>query len=212
MELKTLNFKSRDFVHLHTHSDYSLLQSAIQLKALAKRLNELDMKACAVTDYGNMFGAIEFYDRSDIVRMQDKFVRMRNAGEVIQRDLNRGMRSFVATAPRYGMSAELEKSVVRGFEETIEAEGNAIVAGTAPMYDAADRFCDFLLAHSDALDYDGAGQLVFLDERDEAEAAVLAAELEAAAQDAAKALAARQRSNMRGVTSIVPSMEGFRDW
>jgi DNA polymerase-3 subunit alpha len=38
------------------------LQSAIQLKPLAKRLNELDMKACAVTDFGNMYGAISFYN------------------------------------------------------------------------------------------------------------------------------------------------------
>lgn len=57
-----LNFKTKDFVHLHLHSDYSLLQSAIQLKPLAKRLNEMDMKACAVTDFGNMYGAISFYN------------------------------------------------------------------------------------------------------------------------------------------------------
>ena len=56
-----LNFKSRDFVHLHLHSDYSLLQSTIKLKPLASRLTELDMKACALTDYGNMYGAVAFY-------------------------------------------------------------------------------------------------------------------------------------------------------
>ena len=54
--------KLKDFVHLHLHTDYSLLESAIQLKPLAKRLNELEMKACAMTDYGNMFGAISFYN------------------------------------------------------------------------------------------------------------------------------------------------------
>jgi DNA polymerase-3 subunit alpha len=53
--------KARDFVHLHLHTDYSLLESAIQLKPLAKRLKELEMSACAMTDYGNMFGAISFY-------------------------------------------------------------------------------------------------------------------------------------------------------
>ncbi len=57
-----INFKSKDFVHLHLHSDYSLLQSAIQLKPLAKRLQELEMKACAITDFGNLFGAISFYN------------------------------------------------------------------------------------------------------------------------------------------------------
>lgn len=62
MEPKTLHFKTRDFVHLHLHSDYSLLESTIQLKPLAARLNELEMKSCAITDYGNMFGAISFYN------------------------------------------------------------------------------------------------------------------------------------------------------
>lgn len=54
--------KARDFVHLHLHTDYSLLESAIQLKPLAKRLTELEMSACAITDYGNMYGAISFYN------------------------------------------------------------------------------------------------------------------------------------------------------
>jgi DNA polymerase-3 subunit alpha len=54
-------FTERDFVHLHLHSDYSLLQSTIQYKPLAKRLKELGQKACAVTDYGNLFGAVSFY-------------------------------------------------------------------------------------------------------------------------------------------------------
>lgn len=54
--------KAKDFVHLHLHTDYSLLESAIQLKPLAKRLNELEMKSCAITDFGNMYGAISFYN------------------------------------------------------------------------------------------------------------------------------------------------------
>ncbi|HEX3100214.1 MAG TPA: DNA polymerase III subunit alpha, partial [Pyrinomonadaceae bacterium] len=54
--------KTRDFVHLHLHSDYSLLQSTIQLKPLAARLKELEMQACAVTDYGNMYAAVSFFN------------------------------------------------------------------------------------------------------------------------------------------------------
>jgi DNA polymerase III subunit alpha len=60
--IQTQNRNPRDFVHLHLHTDYSLLESAIQLKPLAKRLTELEMKACAITDYGNMYGAISFYN------------------------------------------------------------------------------------------------------------------------------------------------------
>ncbi|MFL6467401.1 MAG: DNA polymerase III subunit alpha, partial [Pyrinomonadaceae bacterium] len=54
-------FTDRDFVHLHLHSDYSLLQSTIQHKPLAAYLKNGAFKACAVTDYGNMFGAVSFY-------------------------------------------------------------------------------------------------------------------------------------------------------
>ena len=61
-EAVNLKLRTKDFVHLHLHSDYSLLQSTIQLKPLAKRLDELDMKACAMTDYGNMYGAVSFYN------------------------------------------------------------------------------------------------------------------------------------------------------
>lgn len=49
------------FVHLHTHSEYSLLEAACRLKALAKKAGEYQMPALALTDNGNMFGAIEFY-------------------------------------------------------------------------------------------------------------------------------------------------------
>ncbi len=52
----------QNFVHLHLHTDYSLLDGAIQIKPLAKRTEELRMRACAMTDHGNMFGAISFYN------------------------------------------------------------------------------------------------------------------------------------------------------
>ncbi|HCU24307.1 MAG TPA: DNA polymerase III subunit alpha, partial [Deltaproteobacteria bacterium] len=53
-----------DFVHLHVHSQYSLLEGAITFDALAERLRETGMKACALTDSGNMFGALEFYEKA----------------------------------------------------------------------------------------------------------------------------------------------------
>jgi DNA polymerase III subunit alpha len=54
--------KEKKFVHLHLHTDYSLLDGAIQIKPLAQRAAELGMSACAMTDHGNMFGAISFYN------------------------------------------------------------------------------------------------------------------------------------------------------
>ncbi|MFN8846081.1 MAG: DNA polymerase III subunit alpha, partial [Bdellovibrionales bacterium] len=49
------------FVHLHTHSEYSLLEASARVKGLAKKAKEFEMPALALTDNGNMFGAIEFY-------------------------------------------------------------------------------------------------------------------------------------------------------
>jgi DNA polymerase-3 subunit alpha len=51
------------FVHLHLHTQYSLLDGAIRLKDLIPRAQELGVPAIAQTDHGNMFGAIDFYTR-----------------------------------------------------------------------------------------------------------------------------------------------------
>ncbi|HEV2762643.1 MAG TPA: PHP domain-containing protein, partial [Pyrinomonadaceae bacterium] len=53
---------AKDFVHLHLHTVYSLLDGAIQVKPLSKRVAELGMNACAVTDHGNLYGAVSFYN------------------------------------------------------------------------------------------------------------------------------------------------------
>jgi DNA polymerase-3 subunit alpha len=49
------------FVHLHVHSEYSLLDGACRTKEIVGTAKEMGMPAVAVTDHGNMFGAIEFY-------------------------------------------------------------------------------------------------------------------------------------------------------
>jgi DNA polymerase-3 subunit alpha len=53
-----------DFVHLHLHTAYSFLDGAIHMADLAPRVAELGMKACAVTEHGNLFGAIDYYKRA----------------------------------------------------------------------------------------------------------------------------------------------------
>lgn len=50
------------FVHLHVHSEYSLLDGFSNIKKLVKRAKEMEMPAIALTDHGTMFGAIEFYN------------------------------------------------------------------------------------------------------------------------------------------------------
>ncbi|MEI6970903.1 MAG: DNA polymerase III subunit alpha, partial [bacterium] len=54
-----------DFVHLHVHSHYSLLDGAIHLDALAKTAAKYGMKSVALTDHGNLFGAYEFHTEAD---------------------------------------------------------------------------------------------------------------------------------------------------
>src|SRR5438067_3596806 len=49
------------FIHLHTHSEYSLLDGAARLKGLVERAAELEMPALALTDHGVMYGALDFY-------------------------------------------------------------------------------------------------------------------------------------------------------
>ena len=51
------------FVHLHFHTHYSLLDGAIKVKGLGKHLQKLNFDTCAITDHGNLYGAIEFHDQ-----------------------------------------------------------------------------------------------------------------------------------------------------
>jgi len=53
-----------DFVHLHVHTQYSLLDGAIRIDALLDKCVALGMPAVAITDHGTMFGAVEFYEKA----------------------------------------------------------------------------------------------------------------------------------------------------
>jgi len=53
--------KRMAFVHLHTHTEYSLLDGSNKIKEYVSRVKELGMNAAAITDHGVMFGVIEFY-------------------------------------------------------------------------------------------------------------------------------------------------------
>src|SRR5579875_3612402 len=54
----------RPFVHLHCHTDYSLLDGACDIKQLMKTVQRQLMPAVAMTDHGNLFGAVEFYNEA----------------------------------------------------------------------------------------------------------------------------------------------------
>ena len=52
---------SNKYVHLHFHTEYSMLDGANKLKNVVKQIDNLGMEAVAITDHGNMFGAVDFY-------------------------------------------------------------------------------------------------------------------------------------------------------
>ena len=56
--------KHANFVHLHVHTQYSLLDGMIRLDELFKKAKEFAMPAIAITDHGNMFGAVDFYQQA----------------------------------------------------------------------------------------------------------------------------------------------------
>ena len=61
----TMNEKGEEtimaFVHLHTHTEYSLLDGSNKIKEYVSRVKELGMNSAAITDHGNMYGVVEFY-------------------------------------------------------------------------------------------------------------------------------------------------------
>ena len=52
------------FIHLHLHTEYSLLDGAVRIPDLVKKCERLKMPAVAMTDHGNIFGAINFYQKA----------------------------------------------------------------------------------------------------------------------------------------------------
>ena len=54
-----------EFVHLHNHSDYSLLDGAQTVQTLVNTIDDLQMDAVALTEHGNMFSAVSFYNNAN---------------------------------------------------------------------------------------------------------------------------------------------------
>ena len=67
-----------DFVHLHVHTQYSLLDGAIRIDSLLKRVADFGMTSVAITDHGTMFGAVEFYEKAckaDNIHLKSKIAQ-----------------------------------------------------------------------------------------------------------------------------------------
>lgn len=82
----------QDFVHLHVHSQYSLLEAAITIPKLCERVAKLGMKSVALTDSGNMFGAYEFSEQAKAHGLKPILgaqVYYLTAGDLTSRDVKR---------------------------------------------------------------------------------------------------------------------------
>ena len=62
----------KPFVHLHCHTDYSLLDGCARIDRYMQRCQELNMPALAMTDHGNLFGAINFYRACEKAGIADR--------------------------------------------------------------------------------------------------------------------------------------------
>ena len=63
------------FVHLHTHSEYSLLDGANRIPELLDRVQALGMDSLAITDHGNLHGAWQFYSEARARKIRPKIGR-----------------------------------------------------------------------------------------------------------------------------------------
>ncbi|MGL4568775.1 MAG: PHP domain-containing protein, partial [Fusobacteriaceae bacterium] len=86
---------NKNFTHLHLHSEYSLLDGVGKIDEYLDRCLELGMKSMALTDHGNMFGAIEFYKKAlkkgikPIIGMETYIVQDRFSKERDEENLDR---------------------------------------------------------------------------------------------------------------------------
>ncbi|MCE5270667.1 DNA polymerase III subunit alpha [bacterium] len=94
------------FVHLHNHSDYSLLDGAAKIKRMVAKAASFGMGALALTDHGNMFGALEFYTEAKKAGIKPVL----------------GMESYITHGSRFTRSAE--EGAGNYYHLTLLAENN----------------------------------------------------------------------------------------
>jgi DNA polymerase-3 subunit alpha len=131
---------SPNFVHLHLHTDYSLLDGACDIPRLMDRAASMKMPAVAMTDHGNLFGAVKFYDEAN----------KRGIKPII------GCEAYVAVANRFDRSTDSERphhlvllaENERGYRNLVKLASSAYLEGYyyKPRIDK-----DLLARHSEGL-------------------------------------------------------------
>jgi DNA polymerase-3 subunit alpha len=94
-----LSMSDKPFVHLHLHSEYSILDGMCRLDRLLDQVNRLKMPAVAVTDHGNMFGALDFYTKARSVGVKPIL----------------GCEAYITTGSRFDKSAKRGGEATGGF-------------------------------------------------------------------------------------------------
>ena len=129
-----------DFVHLHLHTEYSLLDGACRISEIPERLRECGQDAVAITDHGNMYGVIEFY----------KACKKNGIKPII------GCEVYVATSSRFDKRSNIDSYYhlvllcknMTGYNNLIQLVSNGFTEGfySKPRVDE-----EFLRKHSDGL-------------------------------------------------------------
>lgn len=144
------------FVHLHTHTEYSLLDGSNKIKEYVKRVKELGMNAAAITDHGVMYGVIDFYRQAKeaginpiigcevYVAPNSRFDRELTGGEdryyhlVLLAENNTGYQNLIKIISRgftdgFYYKPRVDKETLRTYHEGIIAL-SACLAGEVPRY------------------------------------------------------------------------------
>ncbi len=113
---------SKDFVHLHVHTEYSLLDGFSRIKNLVSRAKELNMSAIAITDHGCMFGAIDFF----------KIAKAEGIKPIIGCEVYTAPRGMTDKDPNYDKSQGhlvLLAKNMKGYQNLIKLVSKAYVQG-----------------------------------------------------------------------------------
>lgn len=144
------------FVHLHVHTEYSLLDGSNKIKEYVKRVKELGMNAAAITDHGVMYGAIDFYEAAKAegikpiigcevyVAPGSRFDKELTGGEdryhhlILLAENNQGYANLMKIVSRgftegYYYKPRVDKEVLEKYNEGIIAL-SACLAGEVPRY------------------------------------------------------------------------------
>lgn len=144
------------FVHLHVHTEYSLLDGSNKIKEYVKRVKELGMTAAAITDHGVMYGAVDFYEAAKAegikpiigcevyVAPGSRFDKELTGGEdryhhlILLAENNQGYANLMKIVSRgftegYYYKPRVDKEVLEKYHEGIIAL-SACLAGEVPRY------------------------------------------------------------------------------